>query len=675
MNPFFTDWKTKYQAIPFDLIKLEHFMPAIEEYLKQAREKAKALKDSSETPNFENTILALEQVSEDLERPIQVYYNLLSTESDNEFKTLAEKIGPMLSKFSSEINMDDVIFAKVKSVYDNQDKEDLTSEQKMILDNKYSDFVRNGALLNDEKKKELEEIDKQLSVLSPQFSKNVLNATNAFSYHTTEKSEVDGIPENDLKAAEFRAKQKGHESGWLFNLQMPSMIPVLNFAKNRELRKKISMASGTRCTCGEFDTRDIIKKTINLRYQRARLLGYKNHSEYILEKRMAENPDTVTSFLERIFEVAMPVAKKELDEVKQFAKQIDGLNDIMPYDFSYYSEKLKKEKFGFEAEELKPYFKVENCVKGIFTVAEKLYGLRFVRNTEYPVYHKDVEVYEVYENQNDFVGLFYIDLFPRETKNGGAWMSDMKVQGLRNGKQERPHILIVGNFTPSTEDTPSLLTLMELETLYHEFGHALHGLLSNVTYTTLASPNVYWDFVELPSQIMENWVLEDETLALFAHHYQTGELIPKELVEKVKASQNFNKGYQNIRQLNFGFLDMSYYNQNPEKITDVIQFENEVLKKLRLLPALDGVCISTCFSHIFAGGYSSGYYSYKWAEVLDADAFEKFKEEGIFNRETAKSFRENILAKGGTMHPMELYKAFRGRKPDPDAMLRRDGLL
>jgi Zn-dependent oligopeptidase len=674
-NPFFEKWTTKYGAVPFNDIKLEHFMPAIEQFLADARKNIEKMKQNSEKPNFANTILALETASEDLDVPVGIFYNLMSSESNNEHKALADQISPMMSQFRSEISTDSVIFDKVKTVYENRATENLNSEQHRLLEDVYSSFVRNGALLNNEDKQKLLEIDKKLSVLSPTFTKNVLNATNSYWYHTTDANEIIGIPENDLKIAEFRAKSKNHESGWLFNLQMPSVTPVLTYADNRDLRERISMASGTRCTSGEFDTRDIIIQTAKLRYERAKLLGYQTHSEYILERRMAEDPETVMSFLNRIKDIAMPVAKREIDELTEFAKKTDGITDFKSWDSAYYSEKLKKEKYGFDAEELKPYFNVENCIKGIFAVAEKMYGLRFVRNTEIPGYHADVEVYEVFENANDFVGLLYIDLFPRETKSGGAWMTSYLSQGLSKGTMKRPHISIVGNFTPSTPDSPSLLSLREVETLFHEFGHALHGLLSDVTYPSLASPQVWWDFVELPSHIMENWVLEYETLVLFAHHHQTGEVIPRELIEKVKSAATYQKGIFNIRQLNFGLLDMSYHNINPENITDVIAFEDKTLDPIRLFPKAPGTAISTIFSHIFAGGYSSGYYSYKWAEVLDADAFEKFKEDGIFNPETAKSFRQNILSRGNTAHPMDLYVAFRGRKPDPDAMLRRDGLL
>ena len=674
-NPFFVEWKTKYNTIPFDTIQLEHFMPAIEKGLEIARENIKVLKENNEHPNFENTVLALEKAADDLELPVTVYFNLMSAESNNEFKTLAEKISPLLSQFNSEISTDKVIFSKIKIVHDNVENEKLTNEQKRLLELTYKSFVRNGALLDEEKKKELLEIDKQLSVLSPQFSKNNLNAVNSFSFHTTDENDIIGLPENDVKAAEYRAKQKQYENGWLFNLQAPSMVPVLTYARNRELRKKISLAYGA---CGfndAFDNQEIVLKEVKLRHQRANLLGYKTHAHYILEERMAETPEIVNQFLDRVYNIAMPKAKDEVNLVKDFAKKQDGIEDFMSWDFSYYSEKLKKEKFGFDENELKPYFKAENCIEGIFKVAEKLYGLRFIKSDEIPIYHNDVTVYEVYEKENDFVGILYIDLFPRETKRGGAWMTAFKTQGLFKGVVQRPHISIVGNFNPSTAETPSLLSYRDVETLFHEFGHALHGLLSDCTYQKLASPNVLWDFVELPSQIMENWVLEYDTLKLFAYHYQSGELIPFELIEKVKAAQNFNKGQFNIRQLTFGMLDMAWHNVDPSSIVNVKQYESEVTEKLRLFPPIETTCTSTAFAHIFAGGYSSGYYSYKWAEVLDADAFEKFKDEGIFNKETAKSFRENVLSKGNKEHPMDLYVKFRGRKPDPDAMLKRDGLL
>jgi Zn-dependent oligopeptidase len=614
-NPFLQEWTTKYGAIPFDKIKFEHFMPAIELGLQKARENVKLLKENTQKPDFENTILALSKVGEALDKPLTVYFNLHSAESNDEFKSLAQKISPMMSQFKSELNTDPIIFARVKAVYDNMANENLNNEQKRLLEKSYKGFVRNGALLDDEKKKLLIDIDQQMSVLSPQFTKNSLGATNAFQYHTTDEKEIEGLPVNDIKAAEFRAKQKSFDTGWLFNLQAPSITPVFNYAKNRELREKIYRAFNTRSLDGEFDNRDIILKEVALRHQRANLLGYKTHAHYILEERMAETPETVTEFLDKIYNKAMPIAKKEIEAVAKLAKSLDGLDELMPWDSAYYSEKLKKEMFGFDTDELRPYFKSENCVNGLFMVAEKLFGLKFVQNNDIPVYHKDVLLYEVFDADGQYLGLFYVDLYPRETKRGGAWMTSFQNQGLQRGKIERPHVAIVGNLTPSTETTPSLLSLTEVTTLFHEFGHALHGLLSDCTYTELSGASVYWDFVELPSQIMENWVLEEETLALFAHHYQTNETMPKDLIKKVRASQNFNKGMMNIRQLTFGALDMSWHAKDPSNIKDVLKYEEETIQKFRLVPKVENVSISTSFSHIFAGGYSAGYYSYKWAEV------------------------------------------------------------
>jgi len=673
-NPFFEKWNTKWGAIPYDIIKMEHYMPAIHRGLEIARENIKKIKDNPDLPTFENTILALSSVSEDLDLPINVYYYLLEAESDNDFKELAEEISPLIAQYSSEIKTDEVLFQRVKAVYDKRESLTLNSEQKRLLEEKYKDFVLNGALLPADKKDKLKEIDQQLSTLAPQFSKNVLNATNAFSYHTTDQRDIEGLPAMDITAAESRARKKSLTEGWLFNLQMPSYNSVTTYANNRELRKKVYMAQNSRCFGDEYDNQDIIIKEVNLKFQRANLLGFPTHAHYVLEQRMAESPETVIIFLDKIYQAAMPVAKQEYAELQVFAKRLDGIEELMPWDLSYYSEKLKKEKYGFDAEQLRPYFLAENCVDGLFKVAEKLYGLTFTETKEVKGYHEDVKVFEVYDGSR-FIGLFYIDLFPRETKGGGAWMSNITEQGLIKGEIRRPHIGIVGNLTPSTASTPSLLSFGEVETLFHEFGHALHGLLSDCTYPELASPHVLWDFVELPSQIMENWVLQEETLGMFAFHYETGEVIPAELIEKMKAAQNYLKGYANIRQLSFGILDMAWHNTDPSGIKDVGAYEDTALEKFSLLPKVDHTCRSTSFKHIFDGGYSAGYYAYKWAEVLDADAFGKFLEDGIFNKATAKSFRENILARGNTEPPMDLFVRFRGRRPDPEAMLRRDGLI
>ncbi len=671
-NPFFEKWTTPYGTVPFEQIKLEHYLPALEKSLEKARQIIAKIKESKDNPTFDNTLVAMSAAQDDLNDVTNVYYNLMSCESDNEFKELANKISPLLAGFYSEILLDEILFGKIKAIYENQDG--LNAEQKRLVEINYKDFIRNGALLNGDKKVRLEALDQELSVLSPQFSKNLLNASNSFQLLITNESELEGLPESAKQAAKDLAVKKD-QTGWIFTLQGPSIIPVLTYAKNRALREKIYRAFHSKAFNDAYDNTDLIKKIVSLYQERAELLGYKTHADYVLEERMAEDTKTVHEFLDKIYQIAFPAAEKEMQEVKDLAKREDNLDDFQVWDSSYYSEKLKKEKYDFNEEELKPYFKMENVISGLFTVANKLFGINLKKVTNIPLYHKDVETYEVHDADNSFLGILYVDLYPRETKSDGAWMTSYRGQGLYRGEVVRPLISIVGNMTPSTSESPSLLRLGEVRTIFHEFGHALHGLLSNCTYQSLAGTNVYRDFVELPSQIMENWVTEKEALNLFARHYQTNEIIPDELIEKVKKAETFNKGLFNIRQLNFGMLDMAWYDKDNRKVTDVASFEEMAISKLRLLPKVDGCLTSTSFSHIFAGGYSSGYYSYKWAEVLDADAFEKFLEEGVFNKETAKSFRDNILSKGNSEHPMNLYIKFRGRKPDPNAYLRRDGLI
>lgn len=663
-----------YNTICFEKIKTEHFIPAIDEALKQAQANIDALRTNNEAPTFANTIDALEFASELLDEVSNIYFTLMSCNSDDEFKALAQEIGPKMSAYSSSILMDPVIFDRVKTIYENREDFELTDEQHRLLEINYRSFVRNGALLDDDKKAQLKEINIEMSKLGPQFGKNVLSATNSFELHITDKAELDGIPESALKAAAFMAKQKGKDGGWLFNLQVPSMLPVIKYAKNRELRKTLNKAYGSRAFNDQFDNQEILKKIAGLRLKRAQLLGYDTHAHYVLEQRMAEDPTTVMHFLDGIYKVAHPAAKKEHAELCDFARELDNLDTLQGWDAAYYSNKLKQQKFEFDDEEVRPYLQMEKVIDGMFTVANKLYGINF-KQVEVPVYHESVVAYEVTEKNGDYTGLIYLDLYPRETKRGGAWMTSFLTQGTLNGSLQRPQVLICANLTPSTEDTPSLLRLDEAGTLFHEFGHALHGLLSDCTYTSLASPNVYWDFVELPSQVMENWLTEKEALDLFAVHYETGEKIPMELVEKIKKAQTFMSGMANIRQLSLGYLDMAWHATDPTDVDDVAAYENKVSEKTRLYPADASKNTSCSFSHIFAGGYSSGYYSYKWAEVLDADAFEFFKEKGIFDAETATSFRTEILARGNTKHPMDLYVQFRGRKPDADALLRRDGLL
>ena len=681
--------KHRLKAVPFDKIKTEHFLPAFEAALKDASAAIDAIKNSRAKATFENTILAMDEAEEQVDYIAGVYFNLLSAESDNEFKALAQKISPMLAEFGSKISTDPKIFARVKAIYDKEvagkpeprlpsdlsDREYLKkAERYRIIERTYTSFIRNGALLPEAEKAKLTEIDMELSKLSPKFSDNILNATNSFELHLTDKKDVEGIPASALAAAEFAAKKKGKDGGWLFNLQPSSLIPVLTYAKNRDIRKKIQRAYAARAYKDKFDNQELIKQILDLRYKRARLLGFKTHADYVLRERMAGSAKAVTNFLDKIYQVAYPAAKKELAEIKTFAKETDGLARIMPWDSAYYSNKLKEQRYAYDPEELRPWFKLENVIEGLFTVANKLYGIQLKQVHDVPVYHKDVQTWEVYDGKN-YMGLLYIDLFPRETKRGGAWMTTFQGQGLYSDGMRRPHVMIVGSLTPSTDKEPSLLRLDEARTIFHEFGHALHALLSDCHYKGVSGARVLWDFVELPSQIMENWLLEKEALKLFAKHYKTGKPLPAKLLDKVIAAKNFQAGMANINQLRYANLDLRWHSLNPSRIKDVTEFENNAIEPFRLMPKVSGTLISTSFAHIFAGGYSAGYYSYKWAEALEADAWSAFEEGGIFNQELGNSFRRNILARGNSFHPMQLFVAFRGRKPDPDALLKREGLL
>ena len=673
-NPLVKPSPHKYGAVPFNEIKQEHFIPALEYAIKKAEKTLDEVKTNTDTATFENTALPMETCSELMETISLTYFNLMGAESDNDFKELAQQISPKLSAFSNNVHLDSQLFAKVKYLYENIENDNLNAEQKRLVSESYKGFTLNGALLNDTDKEKVRKIDEELSKLSPKFSQNTLNATNEYTYFTEDKSELSGIPEMVVSQAAETAQKKDKKSGWMFTLQMPSYIPVMQYADNRKLRETLSREFGKISFGGKFDNQDIIKKMVALRYEKAQILGFEDHADYTLQKRMAKTTETVMNFLSRLYDVYYPSAQKELDEMRELARK-DGVEEMQAWDSAYYSQKLKKQKYDFDQEELRPYFKSENVIDGIFQVAGLMYGLKFKEINDVPVYHEEVQVFEVHEDNGDFLALFYIDLHPRETKNGGAWMTCWRPQGLYKGKVDRPLVSIVGNLTPSTEDKPSLLTFMEVNTIFHEFGHALHGMLSKVTYRSLASPDVYWDFVELPSQIMENWLGEKETLSLFAKHYETGEIIPDELIEKIKKSQSFNAGTMGLRQLSLGMLDMAWHTGDPSKIDDVVKFEDEAIEKTRLLPKVEGSTISCQLGHIFGGGYSAGYYSYKWAESLDADAFEYFKENGIFNKKIADSFRKNILEKGNTEPPMDMYVKFRGKEPDPDALLRRDKLI
>jgi len=675
-NPLLFTFNDKDQAVPFHLIKTEHYIPALQYAIAEAKSIIEKIK-KDQTTTFENTIVALEQASEKVDRISTIYFNLFSCEANEAHQSLAQEISPILSAFSSDISLDPVIFNKIKFVFDNRTQLKLTGEDLKLTEKMYKDFSRNGALLDEVKKEKLRAIDQELSVLSPKFSENILKATNAFELWISDRNDLAGLPDGAIEAYAHAAEAKGKKDQWLVTLQAPSMIPFLTYAKNRSLREKVWRASSSKCFNDQYDNQEIVLKIVKLKNERAQILGAQNYAEYVLEERMAKDSKTVFQFLEKLIVPSKAAAQKDLEEVQLFRKEHDGSSDdIKPWDFAYYSEKLKEKKYAFNEEELRPYFKLENVIDGVFEHARRLFGLVFKPVQGIPVYHADVKTFEVFdETSNKYIGLFYMDFFPRDTKKGGAWMTSFREQGLYGNDIKRPHVSIVCNFTKPTPTKPSLLSYDEVSTLFHEFGHALHGLLSDCKYKSLSGTNVYWDFVELPSQIMENWIKEKESLDLFAKHYETGEKIPSDLVEKIKKSSRFQAGWMSLRQLSFGWLDMNWYTTDPQKIKDVDSFESMVSEKTRLLPREKGQNMSVSFSHIFGGGYAAGYYSYKWAEVLDADAFEYFKEKGLFNQEIGAQFKKSILSRGGTAHPMDLYKEFRGREPDPNSLLKRDGLI
>jgi len=664
-----------FDEAPFSKLTTDHFKPAFVEAIAMAKQEIDAIVANPEIPSFENTIEALEYAGYQLDRISSVFFNLNSAETNEAIQKIAQEVSPLLSQFSNDVALNEDLFARVKAVYETKDSLTLSTEQKTLLDKRYKSFSRNGANLMDDKKSRLREIDAELARLTLKFGENVLAETNAYELHLSQENEVAGLPESAKEAAAQLAKSKGKE-GYIITLQYPSYIPFMKYAENRARRKELALAFSSKGFHGDaLDNQENVLKIANLRHERAVLLGYKTHAHYVLEERMANSPKKVLDFLNELLEKAKPAAMKELEELTAFAKELDGISVLEKWDSAYYSEKLKQQKFNLDDEKLKPYFKLENVIDGVFKVAEKLFGLTFKEVSHIDKYHEDVKTFEVYDGQDNFVSLFYADFHPRPGKRGGAWMTSFKSQFRKNGENVRPHISNVCNFTPSTKTQPSLLTFNEVTTLFHEFGHGLHGMLANTTYPSLSGTSVYWDFVELPSQIMENWCYEKEALALFAHHYETGELIPMDLVEKIKESATFQEGMQTLRQLSFGLLDMSWHGSDPTGIKDVKAFEVEAFQGTQLYPDHAETCMSTSFSHIFQGGYSSGYYSYKWAEVLDADAFAYFKEHGIFNSEIAEKFKTHVLSKGGTENPMELYKRFRGQEPKLEALLERAGLL
>ena len=670
-NPLLDSFETP----PFGKIKNEHFKPAIEEAIRMTKFEIERITTSVAAPSFKNTIEALEFSGKKLDQISSIFFNLNSAETNDELQKLAQEISPMLTEFKNDIIQDEKLFARVKKVYEQRSSLDLNKEQKMLLEKKYKMFTRNGANLDGEGKKKLRELDKKLSSLSLNFGENILAETNRYELHLTDEKDLEGLPKGVKNAARELAESRNKE-GWIFNLHYPSYVPFMKYADNRKLRKELAVAFGAKGFHGdELDNRENVLQIVKLRHQKANLLGYPTYAHFKLEERMAETPEKVNSFMEELLQKAKPAAEREFKELQEFAKERDQIDRLEKWDASYYSEKLKQQLFDLDDEQLKPYFELDNVIEGVFTVAEKLYGLKFQQVFEVEVYHPEVKTYLVTDEFDNEISLFYADFHPREGKRGGAWMTSYKPQYVQNDKNERPQISIVCNFTKATKEEPSLLAFNEVTTLFHEFGHALHGMLANTTYPSLSGTNVYWDFVELPSQVLENWCYQKEALELFAKHYQTGEIIPAELVEKIKASATFHEGMATLRQLSFGKLDMSWHGIDPSEITDVKAHEEQAFADTQLYPEVKENCMSTSFSHIFQGGYAAGYYSYKWAEVLDADTFEFFTEKGIFDRKTAMKFRDIILSQGGTEHPLELYRRFRGKEPAPEALLRRAGLL
>ncbi len=673
-NPLLEEFTGFDNCVPLDQIQPGHFLPAAKLAIDEAKRNIETIKNNPDTPTFENTIEALEFSSEKLSPIMETFGNLLHANATDEIQSLAPELFGLHASFASDISLDSKLFERVKAVYDSKPK--LGIEESRLLKNSYKSFTRNGALLSENKKEKIRTIDQRLSQLSPEFSEKVIKATSEFELIVENKRDVEGIPESAVESAKELATAKKAPDKWIFNLEMPSYIPFLTYSPSRELREKMWMAYASRCLGGKYDTTQIIQEIVSLKHERAEILGYETHAHYVLEERMAKTPEKVESFLNELIEVSRPAAERDLKKVTEVMKEETSSDDMKPWDFAYYQEKLKKKTFDFDSEELRPYFSLDKVVSGAFELAEKLYGLSFSEMSDIPTYHPDVKVYKVTQkNSGEYVSLFYTDFFPRATKKTGAWMTQFREQGTRGGKKLRPHVSIVCNFTKPTQSKPSLLSFMEVRTLFHEFGHALHGMLSDCKYPSLASPNVYWDFVELPSQFMENWIKEREVLDTFAHHYETGETIPEDLFKKLRASDQFLTGYSSLRQLNFGVLDMAWHGKKNVNISSVEDFEKEATKRTSLLPKTPGTANSPAFSHIFGGGYSAGYYSYKWAEVLEADAFEYFKENGLFNDKVAQDFKNHVLSRGGTEEPMDLYTRFRGREPDPKALLRRDGLI
>ena len=674
-NPFFAETGTPHQTVPFHLIRTEHYEPAINQAMEEHDREIEAIIHNPEAPTFGNTIVALEKSGALLDRVTTVFGNMLSAETNDEMQDIASRVMPKLSEHSNNITLNEQLFGRIKAVYENTDKESLGTEERTLLQNTYDGFVRNGANLDDKQKERFREIAAQMSILTLNFSQNNLKETNAFELHL-EDNQLDGLPESALEAYAQNARERGKE-GHIVTLHAPSFGPFMKYSTHRDLRQQLYMAYNTQCTgANEHNNEDIVRQLVNLRQEGAQLLGFDTVADLVLTRRMAENSGNVYRLLDQLFDAYAPAARLEVSEVEALAKEMEGEDfQLMPWDWAYYSDKLKMKKFDLDDEALRPYFELEKVIEGVFGLATRLYGITFAKNENISTYHEDVSAYEVFDKDGSFLAVLYTDFHPRAGKRSGAWMTSFKGQWKDEHGDSRPHISVVMNFTKPTADKPALLSFSEVNTFLHEFGHALHGMFADSTYQSLSGTNVYWDFVELPSQFMENFAIEKEFLATFAKHYQTGETIPEELIRRIVDASNFNVAYACLRQLSFGYLDMAWYTRTTPFEGDVRTYERQAWAKTQILPNVEGTCMSVQFSHIMAGGYAAGYYSYKWAEVLDADAFSLFKEKGIFNPDVANSFRTEVLSKGGTEHPMTLYKRFRGQEPGIEALLKRNGII
>ncbi len=674
-NPFLTDYPTLHGTVPFHLIKTEHFEPALRQGMERHNEEIAAIVNQPAAPDFANTIVALEKSGRLLNRVSTVFGNLLSAETSDEMQAIAEKMMPLLSEHSNNITLNEKLFARIKTVYETTDKEALSQEDRMLLQTTYDGFIRSGANLTPEQKERFRQISSEMSVLTLRFSQNNLKETNAYELPLA-ADQLDGLPESALNAYAQTAREKGKE-GHIVTLQAPSFVPFMKYSRHRELRRQLYMAYNTQCTHdNEYNNQEIVQKLVNLRLERAQLLGFQTVADYVLTQRMAENSENVYRLLNQLLDAYAPTAHQEVQEVQALAKELEGEDfELLPWDWAFYSEKLKEKKFNLNEESLRPYFELNRVIEGVFGLATRLYGITFQANPDIPVYHPEVTAYEVFDKDGSFLAVLYADFHPRASKRSGAWMTSYKEQWKDKNGNSRPHVSVTMNFTKPSADQPALLTFGEVNTFLHEFGHALHGMFADTTYQSLSGTNVYWDFVELPSQFMENFAIEKDFLNTFAQHYETGENIPEELIQRIVDASNFNVAYACLRQLSFGLLDMAWYTRTEPFDGDIQAYEKQAWKKAQILPTVEGTCMTVQFSHIMAGGYAAGYYSYKWAEVLDADAFSLFKEKGIFHPDTANSFRENVLSKGGTEHPMTLYKRFRGQEPGIDALLKRNGII